>query len=312
MSVPGVANVAIWGQRDKQFQVLVDPQRLRAAGVTLDAVTRAAGDAAVISAGGFVDTPNLRLSVTQLGLITTPEDLARTVVEFRNGTPIRLGDVAEVRIGHPAPIGDGVINDGPGILLIVEKQPWGNTLEVTAGVEKILAELKPGLPGVEMDSTIFRPATFIQLSLDHLTEALWLGCLLVVIILWFFLADWRTTVISLTAIPLSLAIALLLLRRVRGHRDELGRLEGALGRARVLGRVAAAQPLELLEELEVDLLDLVEEGALLLARQLLPEVEDVLLPGFESLRDEDLIAFVVDLEHGCLHPSGRGASVPGS
>ncbi len=211
MSVRGVANVAIWGQRDKQFQVLVDPQRLRAAGVTLDAVTRAAGDAAVISAGGFVDTPNLRLSVAQIGLITTPEDLARTVVEFRHGAPIRLGDVAEVRIGHPAPIGDAVINDGPGILLIVEKQPWGNTLDVTQGVEKILAELKPGLPGVDIDSTIFRPATFIQLSIDHLTEALWLGCLLVVIILWFFLGSWRTTVISLTAIPLSLAIALLLL-----------------------------------------------------------------------------------------------------
>lgn len=212
MSVKGVANVAIWGQRDKQFQVLVDPQRLRAAGVTLDAVTRAAGDAAVISAGGFVDTPNLRFSVAQLGLIATPEDLARTVVEFRGGTPIRLGDVAEVRIGHPAPIGDAVINDGPGILLIVEKQPWGNTLDVTAGVEKVLAELKPGLPGVDMDSTIFRPATFIQLSIDHLTEALWLGCLLVVVVLWFFLGDWRTTVISLTAIPLSLAVALLLLR----------------------------------------------------------------------------------------------------
>ena len=65
---------------------------------------------------------------------------------------------------------------------------------VTAGVEKILAELKPGLPGVDMDSTIFRPATFIQLSIDHLTEALWLGCLLVVVVLWFFLGDWRTTV----------------------------------------------------------------------------------------------------------------------
>lgn len=212
MSVSGVANVAVWGQRDKQFQVLVDPQRLRAAGVTLDAVTRAAGDAAVISAGGFIDTPNLRLSVAQLGLITTPEDLARTVVEFRNGIPIRLGDVAEVRIGHPAPIGDAVINDGPGILLIVEKQPWGNTLDVTEGVERVLAELKPALPGIDMDSTIFRPATFIQLSIDHLTEALWLGCLLVVVILFFFLGDWRTTVISVVAIPLSLAIALLLLR----------------------------------------------------------------------------------------------------
>lgn len=212
MSVPGVANVAIWGQRDRQFQVLVDPQRLRAAGVTLDAITKAAGDAAVISAGGFIDTPNQRLSVSQLSMITTPEDLARTVVEFRNGAPIRLGDVAEVKIGHPPPIGDAVINDGDGILLIVEKQPWGNTLDVTLGVEKVLEELKPALPGMNVDSTIFRPATFIQLSIDHLSEALWLGCLLVVIVLALFLGDWRTTIISITAIPLSLAIALILLR----------------------------------------------------------------------------------------------------
>ena len=212
MSVSGVANVAIWGQRDKQFQVLVDPQKLRAAGVTLDAITKAAGDAAVISAGGFIDTPNLRLSVTQVALINTPEDLARTVVEFRNGAPVRLGDVAEVKVGHPPLIGDAVINDGDGILLIVEKQPWGNTLDVTTGVEKVLEEMKPALPGVIIDSTIFRPATFIQLSIDHLTEALWLGCLLVVVVLALFLGDWRTTIISITAIPLSLAIALLLLR----------------------------------------------------------------------------------------------------
>lgn len=212
MSVPGVANVAIWGQRDRQFQVLVDPQRLRAAGVTLDAITKAAGDAAVISAGGFIDTPNLRLPVNQLSLITTADDLARTVVEFRNGAPIRLGDVAEVKIGNPPLIGDAVINDGDGILLIVEKQPWGNTLDVTIGVEKVLVDMKPALPGVTIDSTIFRPATFIQLSIDHLTEALWLGCLLVVVVLALFLGDWRTTIISITAIPLSLAIALLLLR----------------------------------------------------------------------------------------------------
>lgn len=211
MAVPGVANVAVWGQRDRQFQVLVDPQKLRAAGVTLDAITRAAGDAAVISAGGFIDTPNLRLPVNQLSLITTAEDLARTVVEFRNGAPVRLGDVAEVVEGTPPLIGDAVINDGDGILLIVEKQPWGNTLDVTTGVEKVLEDMKPALPGVIVDSTIFRPATFIQLSIDHLTEALWLGCLLVVVVLALFLGDWRTTIISITAIPLSLAIALLLL-----------------------------------------------------------------------------------------------------
>jgi CzcA family heavy metal efflux pump len=212
MAVPGVANVAIWGQRDTQFQVLVDPQRLRAAGVSLDAVTRAAGDAASVSAGGFVDTPNRRLSVTHLSPLGTPADLARTVVEFRQGVPVRLGDVAEVRAGHPPLIGDAVINDGPGLLLIVEKQPWGNTLDVTRGVERALAELRPALEGVTVDSTIFRPATFIQLSIDHLTEALWLGCLLVVVVLALFLGDWRTTLISVVAIPLSLAVALLLLR----------------------------------------------------------------------------------------------------
>lgn len=211
MAVPGVANVAIWGQRDKQYQVLVNPARLRAAGVTLDAIVKAAGEAVVVSAGGFVDTPNQRIAVRQLGVITAADDLARSVVEFRNGTPIRLGDVAEVVIGHPAPIGDAVINDGPGLLLIVEKQPWGNTLDVTEGVERVLEELKPGLTGVEVDSTIFRPATFIELSIHNLTQAMWIGCVLVVVILVLFLADWRTAFISFTAIPLSLLGTVLVL-----------------------------------------------------------------------------------------------------
>ncbi len=91
MSVPGVANVAVWGQRDKQYQVLVDPDRLRVAGVTLDAITRATADAATPAAGGFVDTPNQRLPVRQLSSITGADDLARTIVEFRNGAPAAAG-----------------------------------------------------------------------------------------------------------------------------------------------------------------------------------------------------------------------------
>ena len=219
MSVPGVANVAIWGQRDKQYQVLVDPERLRAAGVTLDAVMRAAGDAAVLSAGGFIDTPNQRLAVRQLVV----HHLGRRPGAHRGRVPQRRA--------HPAgrcgarwssairrPIGDAVINDGPGLLLIVEKQPWGNTLDVTREVERALADLKPGLAGVEMDSTIFRPATFIEMSLDNLSQAMWLGCVLVVVILILFLCDWRTAFISLTAIPLSLLVAVLVVRwRGRDH-----------------------------------------------------------------------------------------------
>jgi Cu/Ag efflux pump CusA len=166
-----VANVAIWGQRDRQYQVLVDPARLRAHELTLDAVMRAAGDAVMVSGGGFVDSPNQRLAVRHLTPVVEAEDLARTIVDFRNGAPIRLGNVAEVRIGYPAPIGDAVINDGPGLLLIVEKQPWGNTLSVTRNVEAALAALKPGLKDLDVDSTIFRPATFIERSLANLQHA---------------------------------------------------------------------------------------------------------------------------------------------
>lgn len=212
MSVPGVAHVAIWGQRDLHYQVLVDPERLRLAGVTLDAVVKAAGDAAVVVPGGFIDTPNQRLPVRTLSTITGPDDLARTVVAWPNGSPVRLGDVAEVKIGHPPPIGDAIVNDVPGIMLIVEKQPWGNTLEVTEKVEAILETLKPGLPGVEVDPRIFRPATFIETSLANLTHAMWLGCALVAVVLFLFLFDWRTAFISLTAIPLSLLAAVLVLR----------------------------------------------------------------------------------------------------
>lgn len=214
LAVSGVANVAIWGQRDRQLQVLVDPDRLAAHGVTLDAVIRAAGDAATVSAGGFVDIPNQRLPVRHLSPVETPEDLARTVVQFVGGAPLRLGDVAEIVEDHPPPIGDAVINDGPGLLLIVEKQPWGNTLEVTRHVEATLAALQPGLRDVTIDPTIFRPATFIERSLHNLSDALILGCALVALILLAFLFEWRTAVISLSAIPLSLlaAAAVLYLR----------------------------------------------------------------------------------------------------
>ena len=211
MSVPGVANVAVWGQRDTQFQVLVDPDRLRANNVPLDAVVKAAGDAAVLETGGFVDTPNQRLAVRHLSPITEPYDLGQTVLDTPGRAPVRLGDVAEVTVGSPPPIGDAVINDGPGLLLIVEKQPEGNTLDVTLRVEQALETLRPALKGVELDATIFRPATFIERALHNLTQALAVGCVLVIVILLAFLFDWRTALISLTAIPLSLVSAVLLL-----------------------------------------------------------------------------------------------------
>ena len=211
MAISGVANVAIWGQRDRQFQVLVDPDRLRAHGVTLDAVQRAVADAVTLNGGGFVDTPNQRLALRQITGVRTAADLAEAIVDFRSGAPIRLRDVTEIVEAFPAPIGDAVINDGPGLLLIVEKYPWGNTLEVTHKVEAALEALRPGLKGLDLDPTIFRPATYIDRSLLNLKHAMAIGCVLVVVILVAFLFDWRTSLISLTAIPLSLVAAALVL-----------------------------------------------------------------------------------------------------
>jgi Cu/Ag efflux pump CusA len=107
--------------------------------------------------------------------------------------------------------GDAVINDGPGLMLIVEKLPWGNTLEVTRGVEEALEELAPGLVGIEVDSTIFRPATFVEVALENLIRALIVGLIFVTVILVLFLFDWRSALISLVAIPLSLVAAGLVL-----------------------------------------------------------------------------------------------------
>ena len=211
MAIPGVANVAIWGQRDRQIQVLIDPNRLLANGVGADEVVKAATEASEIGGGGFIDTPNQRIAVTHIAAVKQPGDLANVPVVFRNGTPIRLGDVSTLVEGFPPPIGDAIINDGPGLLLIVEKQPWGNTLEVTHQIEGVLDDLRPGLKDLEIDPTIFRPATFIEMSLDNLNRALLIGCVLVIIILMFFLNDWRTALISALAIPTSLITAALVL-----------------------------------------------------------------------------------------------------
>jgi CzcA family heavy metal efflux pump len=222
LRVPGVANVAIWGRRQQQLQVQVKPRRLRAEEVPLSEVMTRTSDAldagllqytggAVVGTGGFIDTPNQRLGVTHVLPILSARDLARVTVATHEGGAVRLGDVARVVNGHQPLIGDAVINDGPGLMLIVEKLPWGNTLRVTNGVEDAIDELRPGLRGIDIDTTIFRPATFIETSLHNLRIALLLGCLLVVLVLSAFLLAWRTALISVVAIPLSLLAAALVL-----------------------------------------------------------------------------------------------------
>jgi CzcA family heavy metal efflux pump len=226
MGVPGVANVAIWGQRERQLQVQVDPAKLRANGVTLTQVISTTGNALWESplsfleasspgTGGFIDTSNQRLGVQHVSPIATAKDLAQVTVEDTVGRTLRLSDVSQVVEDHQPLIGDAVINGGPGLVLVVEKFPGANTLDVTRDVDKALDSLRPGLPGMTIDANLFRPASFIETATHNLTIALLLGGLLVALALGALFFSWRSALVSLVAIPLSLLAAGLVLY-VRG------------------------------------------------------------------------------------------------
>jgi CzcA family heavy metal efflux pump len=218
LRVPGVANVAIWGERLQMLQVQADPERLRSHHVSLERVMETTSDAldvgilqfsdgSVVGTGGSIETPNQRLQVRHVLPVVTPKDLSQVTIQNQDGKALRLRDVARVVEGHQPLIGDAVINDGPGLMLVVEKLPWANTLDVTRGVDAALASLRPGLSGIDVDPTIFRPASFIESSIHNLTAALLLGCLFVVLVLGLFLFEWRSALISLVSIPLSLMAA---------------------------------------------------------------------------------------------------------
>jgi CzcA family heavy metal efflux pump len=222
LRVPGVANAPIWGERLKQMQVHVDPKKLQKHQISLVNVmdsTAEALDAGIlqysqafnIGTGGFLDTPNQRLNVRHVLPINTPAELAKVPIYKQNGDRVPLSALGDLVWDHQPMIGDAVINDGPGLMIIVEKLPWANNLDVTKGVEQAVEELKPGLPGIEFDTTIFRPASFIELSLDNLTKALLIGALLVILVIGAFLFEWRAALISVVSIPLSLVGAGLIL-----------------------------------------------------------------------------------------------------
>ena len=220
--MPGVAQVAIWGERLPQRHIQVDPRKLAEHDVTLQQTMDAAADAveagllqysegAIVGTGGFVEVGGQRLNIRHVQPIIEPEQLGEVPVLERGGTIVRLADLGPVVVDSGPLIGDAVVNDGPGLLLVVQKYRGANTLEVTRGVEEAMAEMAPGLRGIEVDTTIFRPATFIEQSIDNLTRAMVLGILLVVLIIVAFLFEWRTAFISLVAIPLSLVAAVLVL-----------------------------------------------------------------------------------------------------
>jgi Cu/Ag efflux pump CusA len=219
LGVPGVANVSIWGERARQLQVQVDPQKLSAANVSLQQVIDTAGNALWVSpltyleastpgTGGFIDTANQRLGIQHISPITTPESLGRVTLE---GTKKQLGDVATVVEDHPPLIGDALTAAGPGLMFVVEKAPGASTLDVTRQTEDAIREMQPGLPGVTFDSTVFRPATYIQHGISNLETTLIVAAILALLALAAFLLRWRAVLIVLITVPLSLVAAALVL-----------------------------------------------------------------------------------------------------
>src|ERR671917_2380725 len=223
MGVPGVANVSIWGLRDQQLQVQVDPEQLQSQGVTLNQVVETAGNAQLVSpltfleastpgTGGFIESPNQRLQVRHIfENFGTPEALSKVTVEDTGGQ-LRLADVANVVEDHQPLIGDAIVggNDDR-LLLLVEKYPGADTAEVTSGVEDALNNLKPGLTGMKFDTDVFRPASYIVDAIDNLKLALIIAGVLLALVLAAFLFSLRATLISLVTIPLSLVVAALVL-----------------------------------------------------------------------------------------------------
>ena len=212
LTIPGVSQVIPIGGGVKQYQVLASPDRMAAFGVTLQQVIDAAAKSQTNTAGGFLEGANQEALIRNIGRTTLIEDIANSVVEKRNGVPVLLKDVGEVQFGKQVMRGDAGVNGAPAVIVSVQKQPGADTIKLTRAVEKALSELQPGLPPDIKITPLFKQANFIEAAISNVEDAIRDGAIMVVIILFLFLLNFRTTLITLTAIPLSFVVTILYFR----------------------------------------------------------------------------------------------------
>ncbi|MGB0870696.1 MAG: efflux RND transporter permease subunit [Flavobacteriales bacterium] len=211
-SIGGIANVIVIGGDFKQFQVLVNPNKMAYFGLDIKTILEKVEEANMNVPGGVINQHGNQYIIKGSGRIYDLEDLKQSVLSVSDGQTIRLSDVAEVQIGAADKIGDGSFNTSPSVILTISKQPEVNTLELTKQLDFAVEELKSTLPkGIVIENQIFRQANFIEASINNLNQTLLEGAFFVIVVLFIFLMNWRTTLISLLAIPLSLLVSIIVL-----------------------------------------------------------------------------------------------------
>jgi CzcA family heavy metal efflux pump len=210
LGVPGVARVTVFGGGTRQFQIEVEPAKLAQYALSIDEVLAAAKNATGLRGSGFVETANQRLILRSLGQSLNPSQIGNAIVRSDRGAVVRLHDLAKVAEAAAPAIGGASVNTSPGVLIEVSSQYRENTVEVTRSVERELAAMKPAIAaaGIDLNPALFRPADFISTAVRNLSASLLIGGALVAIVLFLFLFNIRIAFISLTAIPLSLLIAI--------------------------------------------------------------------------------------------------------
>lgn len=212
LSVPGVTQVTVYGGDERQEQVLVDPAKLRSLQVSLTEVTNAAKGANSNAPGGFLIGGGQELLMRGIGQVQSIEDLRQSVVKVKAGKPILLQDVAEVKTGSAIKRGDASFNTQPAVVMMINKQPDVDTPTVTKAVEAVMQSLQPTFPADVQVARTFRQSNFIDTAIQNVSSSLLQGVIIVSIIMLLFLMNWRTAVITLSAIPLSLLIGLMIMQ----------------------------------------------------------------------------------------------------
>jgi CzcA family heavy metal efflux pump len=215
LAVPGVAKVDIFGGEVRQMQIQVKPERLMDYGLALEDVVTAAQRSTAVCGAGFVENANQRIVLRTEGQSLTPAQLGEVVLAHHGAVSIRLKDVAKVMEGPEPKFGDALVQGQRGVILLVSSQYGANTMAVTRAVEAALTEMAPAFASekISVNPRLFRPANFIETSLRNVNQSLMIGGVLVAVVLFFFLLDWRTAFISFTSIPLSLLAAVIVLDR---------------------------------------------------------------------------------------------------